>query len=211
MTWDQTGMAPSPGRSLVPLLNSDRSGHLDPTRDHVLIGKERHDVGRPHDHGYPIRGIIKNQQIYLENFEPTRWPAGNPETGYLNCDGGATKTLVIQARNDPANRRFWELAFGRRPAEEFYDLKSDPDCMYNLAGNVDKAKEKEALKKQLTAELTAQQDPRMFGKGEIFEQFPYANDKVRGFYERFMKGEPVRAGWVNPSDFDKPGELPKKP
>jgi hypothetical protein len=51
----------------------------------------------------------------------------------------------------------------------------------------------------------------MFGKGEIFEQFPYANDKVRGFYERFMKGEPVRAGWVNPSDFDKPGELPKKP
>jgi arylsulfatase A-like enzyme len=211
LTWDQTGMAPSAGRSLVPLLESDRSGTLDPTRDHVLIGKERHDVGRPHNQGYPIRGIIKNQQIYLENFEPTRWPAGNPETGYLNCDGGATKTLVIQARNDPANRRFWELAFGRRPAEEFYDLKSDPDCMYNLAGNSDKAKEKDALKEQLTAELTAQQDPRMFGKGEIFEQFPYANDKVRGFYERFMKGEPLKAGWVNKTDFDKLGDAPKQP
>jgi hypothetical protein len=206
LTWEQTGMAPSPGRSLVPLLESDRSGHLDPTRDHVLIGKERHDVGRPHDQGYPIRGIIKNEQIYLENFEPTRWPAGNPETGYLNCDGGATKTVIIQGRKDPANRRYWELSFGRRPAEEFYDLKSDPDCMYNLASRADKAKEKDALKKQLTGELTAQQDPRMLGKGEVFERFPYANEKVRGFYERFMSGEAVRAGWVNKSDFDEGGD-----
>jgi arylsulfatase A-like enzyme len=206
LTWEQTGMAASPGRSLVPLLESDRSGVIDPTRDHVLIGKERHDVGRPHDWGYPIRGIIKNQQIYLQNFEPTRWPAGNPETGYLNCDGGATKTLIIQGRSAPATRRFWEFSFGRRPAEELYDLKSDPDCMYNLADRADKAKEKAALKQQLTAELTAQEDPRMFGKGEIFEQFPYANDRVRGFYERFMKGEPLKAGWVNKSDFDNPGQ-----
>ena len=27
-------------------------------RDHVLIGKERNDIGRPGDAGYPTRGIV---------------------------------------------------------------------------------------------------------------------------------------------------------
>jgi hypothetical protein len=29
-------------------------------------GKERHDVGRPYDQGYPIRGIISNGFLFLE-------------------------------------------------------------------------------------------------------------------------------------------------
>ena len=52
------GMAASPGRSLTDLFRSEKSGRIDPRRDHVLIGKERHDVGRPRDEGYPIRGMI---------------------------------------------------------------------------------------------------------------------------------------------------------
>ena len=69
----------------------------------------------------------------------SRWPAGNPETGYLNCDGGPTKTGVLQGRTDPQGRRFWELCFGKRPQEELYDLRRDPDCLDNLAAaNPDK-------------------------------------------------------------------------
>ncbi|MGN6547875.1 MAG: hypothetical protein ACTHK7_22760, partial [Aureliella sp.] len=64
-----------------------RSGQIEPERDHVLIGKERTDVGRPHDWGYPIRGIVTAEYLYLHNYEPSRWPAGNPETGYLDTDG----------------------------------------------------------------------------------------------------------------------------
>jgi hypothetical protein len=26
---------------------------------------------------------------------------------------------------------------------------------------------------------------------------------MRGFYERYMRGEKLRAGWVSPSDFEK--------
>ena len=48
-----------------------------------MIGKERHDVGRPDDKGYPIRGLIRGEYLYLKNFETSRWPAGNPETGYM--------------------------------------------------------------------------------------------------------------------------------
>lgn len=29
----------------------------------------------------------------LDNFEIARWPTGNPETGYLDCDGGPVEEL----------------------------------------------------------------------------------------------------------------------
>ena len=87
------GLQPVQGKSLVSIFRSDRSGVVEAGRDYVLIGKERHDIGRPEDQGYPIRGIVTGEFLYVKNFEPGRWPAGNPETGYLNCDGSPTKTV----------------------------------------------------------------------------------------------------------------------
>ena len=202
LRWDQTGMAPSPGRSLTDIFFSTRQGRVNPARDHVLIGKERHDVGRPHDWGYPIRGIIKDEMIYLRNFEPTRWPAGNPETGYLNCDGSPTKTEVLRLRREGKTDRYWNLCFGKRPAEELYCLRSDPFCIHNLANNPAWQAVKQRLSSQLFRELLSQDDPRMYGQGSIFERYPYANAKNRNFYERFMRGERLPSGWVNPSDFE---------
>lgn len=114
----QTGMQPIAGRSLTDILFATKAGQINAQRDHVLVGKERHDIGRPNDVGYPIRGIHKNSWLYVRNYETGRWPAGNPETGYLNTDGGATKTVILQARRDGTERRHWQLAFGKRPAEE---------------------------------------------------------------------------------------------
>ena len=53
------GMAPLPGGSLVPLLRNE----ADPCaalRERALLGRERHDNGRPGDQGYPIRGIVRD-------------------------------------------------------------------------------------------------------------------------------------------------------
>ncbi len=55
----------------------------------------------------------------------------------------------------------------------------------------------------MTRELQAQGDPRMFGKGYLFDQYLYANPEQRNFYERFMRGEKVKALWVNDSDFER--------
>jgi len=196
------GMEPIQGRSLVEIFRSEESGVVIPQRDHVLIGKERHDIGRPHDWGYPIRGIVKDGYLYLRNYEPTRWPAGNPETGYLNCDGSPTKTEVLQARKQPETRKYWQWSFGKRPEEELFRLADDADCLTNLAANPACQDVKKRLAEELTAELREQQDPRMFGQGHIFDEYPYADEGQRGFYERFMAGEKLRAGWVNPTDFE---------
>jgi N-sulfoglucosamine sulfohydrolase len=203
LEWGETGMQPAAGRSLTDILYSAKSGRVNPRRDHVLVGKERHDVGRPHDWGYPIRGIVKDGALYLRNYEPARWPAGNPETGYLNCDGGATKTDILDARRAGREKRHWELAFGKRPAEEFYDLKQDPDCLNNLAGKPAVRARQARLRRQMESELRAEGDPRMFGRGGVFDRYVYSDEKTRNFYERFMRGEKLRAGWVNESDFEK--------
>ena len=197
-----TGMAAPAGRSLHPLLRSAQAGRIEPDRDHVLIGKERTDVGRPNDAGYPTRGIVEDRWLYLRHFAPDRWPAGNPETGYLDCDGGATKTHILAAHRRDLADPHWALCFGRRAPEELYDLHADPDCLRNLAGDPAAAAILKTLASRMTSELTAQGDPRMSGGGDVFDRYPYANRGDAGFYERFVRGERSAAGWISPTDVD---------
>ena len=56
-------MAPATGRSFTDILTATKPGPDDPARDYVLIGKERNDVGRPHDWGYPTRGIVAGEML----------------------------------------------------------------------------------------------------------------------------------------------------
>lgn len=196
-----SGMMAITGASWRPILESDKSGRVVPARDHTLIGKERTDVGRPHDWGYPIRGIVTATHLFLKNYEPSRWPAGNPETGYLDTDGSPTKSLILElGRKDRANKH-WQLNFGMRPGEELYDLTVDAGCAHNLAGESVQADRAEELRQRLESELKAQGDPRMAGNGKVFDE--YRPTSGEGLYEKFMRGEKVNAGWVEPTDFEK--------
>ena len=203
LPWADTGLAESSGRSLTEIFYSEKSGQVIAARDHVLIGKERTDIGRPNDWGYPIRGILKRDFLYLENFEPSRWPGGNPETGYMDVDAGATKSFILDAHRKDAGDPHWAWCFGLRPAEECYDLRRDPDCLKNLALAPQSSSEQSALREQLHAELRQQGDPRMAGEGRVFDEYPHANPGNVGYYERFLRGEKVQAGWILPSDLEK--------
>lgn len=198
-----TEMQPIEGKSLTDLLYTDKSGTVTSQRDHVLIGKERHDIGRPNDKGYPIRGIVKGEYLYIQNFKTDRWPAGDPQTGYLNTDGSPTKTVVLDSRKAAElPKKYWQQSFGKRPKEELYRITSDRECVNNLADNPKHQQLKEKLKDQLFAELRAQGDPRMFGNGHVFDEYLYADKAHQNFYERYTSGEDVSAGWVNKSDFE---------
>ena len=202
LKWGQIGMAGAAGRSLVDIFSSEASGRVVAARDHVLIGKERTDVGRPHDEGYPIRGIVKDDAIYLHNYEPSRWPGGNPETGYLDTDGSPTKTEVLKSRLVPAQKQFWDLSFGKRPEFELYDLRADTDCVKNLAGDPVYATRRDELAAQMDEELKRQADPRVSGQGHVFDEYPTANARLRDFYGKYMRVK-IKAGWVNESDYEK--------
>lgn len=201
IAWKASGMMAITGKSWRPILESTKAGRIVPERDHVLIGKERTDVGRPHNWGYPIRGIVTADHLYLRNYEPTRWPAGNPETGYLDTDGSPTKSLILDLGRANRADRYWQLNFGMRPADELYDLRADRDCARNLAPDPAHAERVTALRQRMETTLKAQGDPRMDGRGHVFDNYRPTNGD--GFYEKFIRGEKVSAGWVSPTDFEK--------
>ena len=172
-------------------------------REHMIIGKERHDVGRENDEGYPVRGIVKGNYFYSLNFKPHRWPAGNPETGYLNTDGSPTKTEILELRRKDVDSSYWSLAFGKRPQEELYDIEKDPQCLNNLSLDKNFTSIKKSLSDKLIEDLTKQEDPRVLGLGDVFDQYPYSGENVKDFYYRYMSGEEIKTHWVNATDFEK--------
>jgi N-sulfoglucosamine sulfohydrolase len=198
----KTRMQPFVGKSLFDLFQSPKSGQVNLERDFQLVGKERHDVGRPYSRGYPIRGIIKREILYLRNFENDRWPVGNPETGYLNCDASPIKTVILNQRR-AGEEEFWRMNFGKRPVNEMYDLRKDPYCVNNLAGMEKYQEVERRLRTQLFAELEKQRDPRVLDRGFIFDKYPFVGD-WNNFYERYVSGKKTpRTGWVNSNDYEK--------
>lgn len=194
----KSGMKAITGRSFMDILKNKKS-EMD--RDFVMIGKERHDVGRPDDQGYPIRGLIRGDYLYLKNYETERWPAGNPETGYMNVDGGATKTEILKARRNPKTAHYWQMSFGKRGAEELYNIKKDPNCMVDLAEKEEYRSLMRKMEKEMTARLVEQEDPRMFGRGEEFDRFPDMSGAYQ-FWNRTKAGETVPSKWIEETDFE---------
>lgn len=152
------GMRPMSGESIRPLLESDKSGRIDAKRDRIIFGRERDDYGRPANQGYPIRGIIRDSLLYIWNLKPDLYPACDPETGYAEIDGSPTKSVILDMHRSGESDFYYDLAMGKRPKEELYDLKSDIDCMHNLADDPKYAMRKRAMRRELLGVLRKQKD-----------------------------------------------------
>ena len=171
------------GRSLLPMLESDKSGWVEKGRDHVVVGRERHVPAQASGNpgGYPARAIRTRDFLYIHNYAPDRWPAGTPDhtdaylkNGWLgDCDNSPTKTYLWQNRDDEAVKKKYDLCFAKRPAEELYDLSKDPEQLKNVASDPAYADQKRRLATELEAELVARRDPRTLGGAEAFDRYPY--------------------------------------
>lgn len=171
------------GRSLLPILESDRAGLVDPSREFVLLGRERHTPSQeaPIQGGYPIRAIRTQTHLYIKNLIPERWPAGTPEfektasgrAWLSDCDNGPLKRWLFDHRDEPAVKPLYDACFAKRPAEELYVLADDPGQMKNVADDPALAEIKAKLATQLDEQLKATGDPRAEGRGEEFEKQPY--------------------------------------
>jgi N-sulfoglucosamine sulfohydrolase len=136
--------------SLLDVLTSSESGHVDPQRTFVVTGRERH-VGhaRPSNLPYPQRSIRTQDFLYIRNFAPDRWPMGDPMglddpdteppsydelrnntmVAYPDMDASPTKAWMIHHRAEERVRNLFQMGFGKFPAEELYDLRIDPYYM----------------------------------------------------------------------------------
>lgn len=180
-------------RSLVPILQSEKSGRVDPQRSFVLTGRERHvEDARDGFLPYPQRAIRTNEYLYIINFEPDRWPMGNPykldgkddpdaatlatntRVTLSDMDSSPTKAWLIQLRHDPFGRQFYDLAFAKRPREQLFVIADDPDQLRNVAADPKYEAARAELNRQLMIELTRTNDPRVTGDKQFFEKPPMA-------------------------------------
>jgi arylsulfatase A-like enzyme len=173
------GVKPAPsmtGKSLASILRSEKSGVIEKERDFMIAGKERHDIGRPNDMGYPVRAIRTGEYLYVHNFFPERWPVGNPETDFGNCDPGPTKEVIKFLGG-----YFYDLCFGKRPADALFKLSDDPRCVNNLANDPFYADTMQQLKYRLFETLKNEGDPRALGNGAIFDSYKYVGGRAKGY------------------------------
>lgn len=173
------------GRSWGNIFASTMGGRVDSSRSYVLTGKERHVAAQedPDGGGTPMRAIRNDDLLLIRNFRPDRWPAGTPnwQSGFIpgawlaDCDNGPTKTYMVDNRDRDEEYRFkYELAFGKRPEFELYDLKKDPDQLRNVADQKEYQTVLKDLNRQLEADLKATDDPRILGRGqEVFDDTKY--------------------------------------
>ncbi|MFA6173542.1 MAG: sulfatase [Kiritimatiellales bacterium] len=148
------------GKSLLPLLLSGKSGQVEPQRDAVAVGLERH-VG-----SYPMRAIRTKEFSYIRNFATDRYPDNYGK-------GGPSMEYMIEHKDDSAQmRRLYEASFGQRSAEELYDMQKDPDELVNLADDPKYTAIKKQLADRLMTYLKKTEDPRAFGRGEVFDNYP---------------------------------------
>jgi hypothetical protein len=126
-----------------------------------------------------MRAIRTEDFLYIRNYEPGRWPAGDPDfdswpqSVYGDIDRGDTKTYMLQHREDPGVRPLFELSCGKRPSEELYDLKTDPHQMKNVAPQERYRPARRRLAEQLDAHLKLTGDPRVTGAKQMWDLYEY--------------------------------------
>ena len=197
--FDAAGVEPAQadqlaGRSLLSSIGKD-ADHAQPPRDFVFSGRERHSSSRFNSLSYPCRCVRTKTHLYIRNFTPERWPAGTPQKylgakydrdgnlvtsrpspehgGYHDIDNGPTLKWMIANRAKPEVGVLLQAAVAKRPAEELFDIREDPDCLKNLAGDPKAAAVQAALSEALTQYLTKTGDLRQTDPeaGQVWETY----------------------------------------
>ena len=133
---------------------------------------------RPHRHYQWQSGVqagLKPEQVSVPSCLPDAPDVRTDlcDNPFGDIDGSPTKYFMLKHRDQPAVRPLFELAFAQRPAEELYDLRTDPDQLHNVATDSRHTAAKTRLAEALMSELKATKDPRVLGRGGSFDEYPY--------------------------------------
>jgi N-sulfoglucosamine sulfohydrolase len=189
--YEVSGVAPPQqnkiaGHSMVQLLTSKQEGMIEPQRDAIFTGRERHSSSRYHSLGYPQRAIRTHRHLLIRNFRPERWPAGAPQkfgtgkspsdsdfasetlgpmhAGYHDIDACPSLDFLVQHASDPEFSRYLQLSVNKRPAVELFDIITDPGCLTNLAEEPKFAVTRQQLTDRLNDYLQQTDDARVKSK-----------------------------------------------
>jgi arylsulfatase A-like enzyme len=178
---EAAGLKPPEAMTARSLMDVFTKAETTP-RDRAFTAMERHDGCRKGGKGYPCRALRTKDFLYIRNYEPDRWPSGDPDA--RNCaraipfgevDPSPTKSLLMNKKD--TYQKFYQLAFDHRPAEELYDLSLDHGQINNVASLPTYAKIKSDLSAQLQQYTAKTGDPRALGKNAPWDYYPYYGNR----------------------------------
>ncbi len=168
------------GKSLMPVLKSEKQGAVDPSRNRVITFRERHAWSQPGGESTPFRALRKNNWLLIWNMKPDMWPAGHPDGKYNwdfwpfgDDDYGPSKEEVMKLKHSGNKPDLFSLAFGKRPEYELFDLSNDPFTMNNVAASPSNSEVLEDMKKELLNYMKERHDPRVEGTADLFTNAVY--------------------------------------
>ena len=181
------------GISLLPYLQKKRK---DTGRTMVFAGRERHASARYNNWGYPSRALRTKDFLYIRNFRPERWPAGDPcaidkkgkleamHSAYYDIDQCPAWDFIVSNRDDREIYLYFLKAAGKRPYEELYNVSTDPGCLHNLVGNGKCTEKLNNLRKEMDKLLKKTKDTRYLDdptQDDIWETYPRLSGAIRTF------------------------------
>ncbi|MCU0784549.1 MAG: sulfatase-like hydrolase/transferase [Verrucomicrobia bacterium] len=137
------------GRSLLPILVSEKSGRIEPQRNFIVMGLEWHGEFDPVSRS--SRSIRDDRYAY--------------SLLYNNVDG----------QGKPLDREAWM----KPAKIEFYDLQNDPWQLNNLADDPKYADEKKRLADKLFNVGKQSGDPRVTGQMDLVDLFQQTRQYVQ--------------------------------
>jgi arylsulfatase A-like enzyme len=148
------------GQSLLPTLTGTTAG-----RSFVVVERERHANARTGNLGYPVRALRTRRWLYIRNFFPERWPAGDPDYSgsqgfFSDIDASPTKAQLVDNRDHAEFADAFHRATDRRGAEELYDVLADPHCLRDLSASRQHAQTKANLATKLQRWMRRTADQR---------------------------------------------------
>jgi uncharacterized sulfatase len=178
------------GTSLLSLLKGEKD-ELNYDRA-AFAGRERHSSSRYRNLTYPQRIMRRGDYLVIWSMKPDRDPAGQhqeivegelgePHSAYYDIGPSLIKRELLANRNDPYFKPFFELAVGKQPEWQLFNVAEDPDCLNDLAGSSEHAEIFAEYKLQLVETLKQTRDPRALGYGDVWEDYPRTPGKMRYF------------------------------
>jgi N-sulfoglucosamine sulfohydrolase len=159
---DWTGVAPPadyrylplPGRSILPILEQDEPAGWD----EVFATHSFHEI----DQYYPTRSLRTRKFSYFKNLQPALEVPIASDVALSPSWHAITSTPGAKLGKRTLD------AFHHRPAEELYDLETDPGEVVNLAADPGYATVLAHLRRQLDIWRTATRDPWQKGVTDPF-------------------------------------------
>ncbi|MBL8866066.1 MAG: sulfatase-like hydrolase/transferase, partial [Planctomycetia bacterium] len=155
------------GRSFLDVL----LGKADRHRDKVFL---THSADGQMNR-YPIRGVRTADWKYIRNLDPSAEHHTHVDKGNAGADGRAYwDSWVAKAKTDPAAAAI-VTRYHTRPAEELYDVATDPHELTNLAADPKHAERLKTLRADLDAWMATNGDRGLATEREL----PNPNAKLK--------------------------------